>query len=59
MSAVLRAGLTALISGSALMASGPALASCLFLNPVGGNGQSNIFTKTISLGSPLPFSRPN
>ena len=59
MSAVLRAGLTALISGSALMASGPALASCQFLTPVGGNGQSNIVTKTISLGSPLPFSRPN
>ena len=41
------------------MASGPALASCQFLTPVGGNGQSNIVTKTISLGSPLPFSRPN
>ena len=41
------------------MASAPALASCQFLAPVGGNGQSNIVTKTISLGSPLPFSRPN
>ncbi len=59
MSAVLRVGLTALISGSARMASSPALASCQFLTPVAGHGQSNIVTKTINLGSPLPFSRPN
>ena len=33
--------------------------TCQFLAPVGGNGVTNIVTKTISAGSPLPFSRPN
>ncbi len=36
----------------------PALAeSCTFLSPVGGNGVTNIVTKTISPGNPL--GRPN
>ena len=58
MSAFMRAGVTALIGAGALMASAPALASCQFLAPVGGNGQSNIVTKTISLGSPLALQPP-
>ena len=33
--------------------------SCQFLAPVGGNGVTDIVTKTISPGNPLPFSRPN
>ena len=33
--------------------------TCQFLPPVGGNGSSNIVVKTISTGTPLPFSRPN
>lgn len=33
--------------------------SCQFLTPVGGNGVTPIVTKTISLGSPVPFGRPN
>lgn len=33
--------------------------SCQFLQPVGGNGVTPIVTKTIGVGSPLPFSRPN
>jgi hypothetical protein len=33
--------------------------TCQFLAPVGGDGTTNIVTKTISPGSPLPFSRPN
>jgi hypothetical protein len=32
---------------------------CQFLQPVGGNGVTPIVTKTISPGTPLPFSRPN
>jgi hypothetical protein len=34
-------------------------AACQFLAPVGGDGVTNIVTKTISPGNPLPFSRPN
>jgi hypothetical protein len=33
--------------------------TCQFLAPVGGNGVTNIVTKTIGAGNPLPFSRPN
>ena len=33
--------------------------TCQFLAPVGGDGTTNIVTKTISPGTPLPFSRPN
>lgn len=33
--------------------------SCQFLQPVGGNGVTPIVTKTIGVGNPLPFSRPN
>jgi hypothetical protein len=33
--------------------------TCQFLAPVGGDGTTNIVTKTISAGTPLPFSRPN
>lgn len=54
----------ALVSSAALTlamaAAGPAGAQgCQFLQPVGGNGISPIVTKTISLGSPVPFGRPN
>ena len=43
-----------------LMATASASAqTCQFLAPVGGNGVTNIVTKTISPGNPLPFSRPN
>jgi hypothetical protein len=43
-----------------LMAAAPASAqTCQFLAPVGGNGVTDIVTKTISPGAPLPFSRPN
>ena len=33
--------------------------TCQFLAPVGGDGTTNIVTKTISAGAVLPFSRPN
>ena len=33
--------------------------TCQFLAPVGGDGTTNIVTKTISPGAVLPFSRPN
>jgi hypothetical protein len=43
-----------------LMAAAPVSAqTCQFLAPVGGNGVTNIVTKTISPGNPLPFTRPN
>lgn len=43
-----------------LTAATPASAqTCQFLAPVGGNGVTDIVTKTISPGNPLPFSRPN
>jgi hypothetical protein len=43
-----------------LLAAMPAGAqTCQFLAPVGGNGTTNIVTKTIGAGNPLPFSRPN
>ena len=43
-----------------LTAVAPASAqSCQFLAPVGGNGVTDIVTKTIGTGNPLPFSRPN
>ncbi|MEY3757182.1 MAG: hypothetical protein RLZZ263_336 [Cyanobacteriota bacterium] len=47
---------------AALVASagqGASAQTCQFLPPVGGNGVSNIVVKTISPGTPLPFSRPN
>ena len=47
-------------SGCLLTAAAPASAqSCQFLAPVGGNGVTDIVTKTIGAGNPLPFSRPN
>ena len=47
-------------SGCLLTAAAPASAqSCQFLAPVGGNGVTDIVTKTISPGNPLPFTRPN
>lgn len=47
-------------SACLLTAAAPVAAqSCQFLAPVGGNGVTNIVTKTISPGAPLPFSRPN
>jgi len=47
-------------SGCLLTTAKPAFAqSCQFLTPVGGNGVTDIVTKTISPGNPLPFSRPN
>ena len=51
----------ALAAGGVLMAgAAPAAAqTCQFLAPVGGNGTTNIITKTIGAGNPLPFSRPN
>ena len=49
-------GTAALVSASMQPASAQ---SCQFLPPVGGNGASNIVVKTISPGTPLPFSRPN
>ncbi|QVV67216.1 hypothetical protein [Synechococcus sp. LA31] len=46
--------------GCLLTAAVPASAqTCQFLAPVGGNGVTDIITKTISPGNPLPFSRPN
>ena len=33
--------------------------SCQFLSPVGGNGATQVVTKTISPGDPLPFTHPN
>lgn len=46
--------------GSLLTAAAPVSAqTCQFLAPVGGNGLTDIITKTISPGNPLPFSRPN
>ena len=45
-------------TGLAVLAAGPASAEpCEFLSPVGGNGATNIVTKTISPGNPL--GRPN
>jgi hypothetical protein len=46
--------------GCLLTAAAPVSArTCRFLAPVGGNGVTDIVTKTISPGNPLPFSRPN
>ena len=48
---------TALATGL-LALNRPALAqTCQFLSPVGGNGVTNIVTKTIGPGN--PFGRPN
>ncbi len=61
--------LRALLRGGALLRSGVLTAAllavaataqaqtCQFLSPVGGNGATNIVTKTISPGN--PFGRPN
>lgn len=52
--------LSLLACGLAGLAGLPAGAQpCQFLQPVGGNGVTPIVTKTISPGTPLPFSRPN
>ena len=52
--------ITLLACGLAGLGALPARAqTCQFLAPVGGNGVTNIVTKTISPGTPLPFSRPN
>ena len=46
------------IAACVALGAGPALAEpCEFLSPVGGNGVTNIVTKTISPGNPL--GRPN
>ena len=46
--------------GCLITAAAPVSAqTCQFLAPVGGNGSTDIITKTISPGTPLPFSRPN
>ena len=61
-SATRLAGLACGVGTAALVASvvQPVFAqTCQFLPPVGGNGSSNIVVKTISAGTPLPFSRPN
>jgi hypothetical protein len=51
----------ALAAGGLLVsAAAPASAqTCQFLAPVGGNGATNVVTKTISPGDPLPFTHPN
>jgi len=54
------AALALACGGSLLVSAAPVAAqTCQFLAPVGGNGTTNIVTKTISAGNPLPFSRPN
>jgi len=48
-----------LAAGASLIAGAQPVSAqtCQFLSPVGGNGQTNIVTKTISAGN--PFGRPN
>lgn len=60
--ATLRSATVATALGALTMATAalPAGAeTCQFLQPVGGDGVTPIVTKTISLGSPVPFGRPN
>ena len=49
----------ALVGGVLAVAPSASAQTCQFLSPVGGDGVTNIVTKTISPGNPLPFSRPN
>ena len=48
------------VGGWLVSAAAPVTAqTCQFLAPVGGNGTTNVITKTISPGDPLPFTHPN
>ncbi|MEB3255029.1 MAG: hypothetical protein VKJ05_01445 [Synechococcaceae cyanobacterium] len=53
----MRGALAAALLASATAASAARAQTCQFLAPVGGNGETNIVTKTISVGNPL--GRPN
>ncbi|MFZ9279083.1 MAG: hypothetical protein ACO23M_02170, partial [Vulcanococcus sp.] len=56
---LLQGGLGLCLGAASLIAASPVSAACQFLAPVGGDGVTNVVTKTISPGNPLPFSRPN
>jgi hypothetical protein len=59
MRALMRSAVACASAGLLTAAAPVSAQSCQFLAPVGGNGVTDIVTKTISPGNPLPFSRPN
>jgi hypothetical protein len=59
MRALMRSAVACAGAGLLTAAAPVSAQSCQFLAPVGGNGVTDIVTKTISPGNPLPFSRPN